>query len=109
MNKERIERLAEAHGLVHPEGADMDDVMDFVRALHELQPMTTAPKDGRELILKVERRAGIRHKYLIGHYQPGGHCIDDHPPIDEGWYFWNGLLFDKAANPIGWLELPHED
>lgn len=70
--------------------------------------MDSAPKDGREVILKVACRAGVSGRCLVGHYMPGGHCIEDHPPIDAGWYFWNGLLFDKAAEPVGWLPLPDD-
>lgn len=70
--------------------------------------METAPKDGQEIILKVERRAGIPGKCLVGHYMVGGHCIDDHPPINSGWYFWNGCMFDTAAKPIAWDELPQD-
>jgi hypothetical protein len=73
-----------------------------------LQPMDTAPKDGTEVILRVKMRAGIPHQYLVGHYMPGGHCIEDHPPIAAGWYFWNGCMFDSASEPEGWLALPHE-
>lgn len=73
------------------------------------QPMETVPKDGREVLLKVEIRAGIPGKCLVGHYMQGGHCIEDHPPpIDAGWYFWNGCNFDKAAKPMAWMPLPEE-
>ncbi|MDP2715504.1 hypothetical protein [Rheinheimera sp.] len=68
--------------------------------------MDTAPKDGREVILLVQQRAGISHRCLVGHYMPGGHCIDDHPPISAGWYFWNGCSFDHAAKPLLWMPLP---
>jgi hypothetical protein len=71
-----------------------------------LQPMDTAPLDGTEVVLRVKSRAGIRGKYLVGHYMPGGHCIEDHPPISAGWYFWNGSMFDEASEPEGWLALP---
>lgn len=70
------------------------------------QPMETAPKDGTEVLLVVERRAGTRWGMLVGHYMPGGHCIEDHPPIDSGWYFWQGSRFDKAAKPTHWMALP---
>lgn len=70
------------------------------------QPIETAPKDGGEMLLRVKMRAGIRGKTLVGHYMPGGHCIEDHPPIAAGWYFWNGLMFDKAAEPTHWMPLP---
>jgi hypothetical protein len=73
----------------------------------EWQPIETAPKDGREVILAVETRAGITHGVLVGHYMPGGHCIEDHPPIADGWYFWNGCMFDKAAIPTHWMDMPH--
>lgn len=78
----------------------MDDLFD------PWQPIDTAPRDGRELLLRVKYRAGIPGKCLVGHYMQGGFCIEDHPPIDAGWYFWNGLMFDKAAEPIAWIPLP---
>lgn len=74
-----------------------------------LQPMTTAPRDGTEVLLKVKKRAGSTGKFLVGHWMDGGHCIEDHPPIDQGWYFWNGFMFDKAAEPIAWAHLPKDD
>lgn len=70
------------------------------------QPIETAPKDGREVLLRVELRAGIPGKCLVGHYMGGGHCIEDHPPIDAGWYFWNGCMFDNRAKPIEWMPIP---
>lgn len=72
------------------------------------QPIETAPKDGTEVLLLVERRAGVPGKMLVGHYQPGGHCIEDHPPIDQGWYFWNGRMFDLASKPTHWASLPED-
>lgn len=72
------------------------------------QPMSTAPRD-REVLLVVKKRAGIPRGMLVGHYMEGGHCIEDHPPIDEGWYFWNGCMFDKASEPIAWTALPSLD
>ncbi len=71
----------------------------------QLQPMKSAPLDGRELLLRVEKRAGLPG-WLVGHYLPGGHCIEDHPAIDAGWYFWDGYSFRTMAKPIGWLPLP---
>lgn len=70
------------------------------------QPIESAPLDGREVLLAVKLRAGIQGKQLVGHYMPGGHCIEDHPPIASGWYFWNGCSFDKAATPTHWMPLP---
>lgn len=70
------------------------------------QPIATAPKDGREVLLLVKVRAGIPGKCLVGHWQPGGHCVEDHPAIDAGWYFWTGRMFDLAAEPTHWAELP---
>ncbi len=79
-----------------------------VRALtaQRWQPIATAPKDGTEVLLQVKRRAGVPGKMLVGHYMPGGYCIEDHPAIDEGWYFWNGLMFDCASDPLHWMPLP---
>jgi hypothetical protein len=68
--------------------------------------MDSAPKDGSEVLIAVESRAGINGRCLVGHWMPGGHCIEDHPPIQEGWYFWNGCAFDKASKPIAWMALP---
>ncbi|HHA2913520.1 TPA: hypothetical protein ACOD97_000892 [Stenotrophomonas maltophilia] len=70
------------------------------------QPMETAPKNGTEILIEVEWRAGIRGKCLVGHYMAGGNCIEDHPPIDAGWYFWNGCMFDRAAKPVRWMHIP---
>lgn len=72
----------------------------------KLNLMKDAPDNGEEVLLMVKRRAGMPGKFLVGHYQKGGHCIDDHPPIAAGWYFWNGYLFDVASEPVGWLPLP---
>lgn len=68
--------------------------------------MDTAPKDGTEVLLIVKSRVGMPHGKLVGHYMGGGHCISDHPPIDEGWYFWNGCMFDRASEPLMWMPLP---
>lgn len=73
------------------------------------QPIDTAPKDGREVLLRVELRAGIPGKMLVGHYMQGGHCVEDHPPIEQGWYFWNGCNFDRAAKPLFWMPLPEKE
>jgi hypothetical protein len=70
------------------------------------QPMETAPRNGDEVLLAVEQRAGMPGKMLVGHWMPGGYCIDDHPPINAGWYFWNGQMFDRASKPIAWMPLP---
>lgn len=70
------------------------------------QPIATAPLDGREVILAVKSRAGIRHGVLVGHFMEGGHCIEDHPAIERGWYFWNGCMFDRASAPTHWMPLP---
>jgi hypothetical protein len=69
-------------------------------------PIETAPKDGSEVLLMVKSRAGIKKGFLVGHYMGGGHCIEDHPPIDSGWYFWNGRMFDKESEPTHWMPLP---
>lgn len=71
------------------------------------QPMGTAPKNGIEVLLAVKRRAGITHGLLVGHWMPAGSYCDEHPPIDEGWYFWNGTMFDKAAEPTAWMMPAH--
>lgn len=84
-------------------------VGDDARQLEPESPwerMDTAPKDGREVILVVKRRAGIPFGQLVGHYMAGGHCIEGNPSIAEGWYFWNGCMFDKAAEPLMWMPLP---
>lgn len=70
------------------------------------QPIETAPKDGSEVLLRVKLRAGIADGRLVGHYIQGGHCIEDHPPVDRGWYFWNGCMFDQASEPTHWMPLP---
>lgn len=83
--------------------ADMDrDVVER----EEWRPMGTAPKDGTEVLLVVERRAGMAECCLVGHWMPGGHCIEDHPPIAEGWYYWYGNFFNLAEKPLYWMPLP---
>ena len=77
-----------------------------VTAPEDWQPTTTAPKDGREVALLV-RRAGALGG-IVGHWLPGGHCIEDHPPIAAAWYFWNGAAFDHAPEPLGWAPLPEK-
>ena len=74
--------------------------------MNELKPMSSAPDDGREVLLQVKQRAGMPGKFLVGHWMEGGHCIEDHPPVAAGWYFWNGTMFDKASDPVAWADLP---
>ena len=73
------------------------------------QSIETAPLDGREVLLRVKARAGIQGKCLVGHFMQGGHCVEDHPAIARGWYFWNGSMFDQAADPTDWMELPADE
>lgn len=72
--------------------------------------MDAAPQDGTEVLLRVRRpntAAGLPGGYhVVGHFIAGGHCIEDHPPVKRGWYFWNGRMFDLAAEPIEWHPLP---
>lgn len=81
----------------------VDEVLDGMIAARSIE---TAPKDGTEVILRVKMRAGIPGGTLVGHYMRGGHCIEDHPPIDAGWYFWTGRMFDLASEPTHWMPLP---
>lgn len=98
-----------------PHRKDNPAIIELMRGNGDLsnfrqwQPIETAPKDGREVILRVAMRGGIPGKSLVGHYQRGGHCIEDHPPIDAGWYFWDGRMFDLAAKPTHWMPLPDEE
>lgn len=99
----------EYHGFTREEPSK--DLMAATTPLYEMHsksglPMESAPRDGTEIILQVKSRAGISHKFLVGHFMPGGHCIEDHPPIAPGWYFWNGRMFDEAAEPERWWPLP---
>ena len=113
MTEQRLQEIDEGNV---PEQRAIDECVAEIRRLRaevaqaqqerEWQPIETAPRDGREVILAVAMRAGIPHGVLVGHFMPGGHCIDDHPAIDGGWYFWNGCMFDKAANPTHWMEMP---
>ncbi len=73
----------------------------------EWQSIETAPMDGTEVILQVKRRAGASGCCLVGHFMVGGHCIEDHPPIERGWYFWNGCMFDKVSEPTAWMPIPN--
>lgn len=68
--------------------------------------MENVPKDGTEILLLVKRRAGETRRCVVGHWMIGGFCIEDHPAIEAGWYFWNGYMFDKASEPLYWISLP---
>lgn len=70
------------------------------------RPMDTAPKDGTEVLLKVEHHPSTQKEHVVGHYMPGGHCIEDHPAIAEGWYYWNGSYFGPVSNPVKWMPIP---
>lgn len=71
-----------------------------------LSDIASAPRDGREVLLLVKERAGISCRFLVGHWMPGGHCIEDHPPIAAGWYYWTGAIFGLAEVPTHWAQLP---
>lgn len=60
--------------------------------------MSTAPKDGTEIILE-----NANYCRVLAHWMPGGHCIDDHPPIDRGWYFFDGNQFAVFKEPKRWM------
>ena len=61
------------------------------------QPIETAPKDGDEIILR-----NASWNRVLAHWMPGGHCIEDHPSIDAGWYFWTGNRYDVFKTPEVW-------
>lgn len=82
------------------------DIVSWLLDATEWQPIETAPKDGTEVLMAVKLRGGIPGKMLVGHWQPAGCCIEDHPPINDGWYFWNGHMFDVASKPTHWMPLP---
>ena len=65
------------------------------------QPMDTAPRNGTEVLLAV--KGG---QVVVAHWMPGGHCIEDHPPIAQGWYYFNGSYFRDSAQPLFWMPLP---
>ena len=94
----------------HGDMARIDDILAALLRPHVQEWISVEerepPKDGREVLLQVKYRAGIPNGKLVGHWQRGGHCIEDHPPIDAGWYFWNGIMFDKASEPTHWQPLP---
>ena len=96
------------HVACYPPEADkrIRELREQVEKLSTWRPIDTAPRDGSEVLLRVKVRAGISGKCLVGHYMKGGHCIEGHPPISAGWYFWNGSFFDSAAGPTHWLPLP---
>ncbi len=74
-------------------------------AASQWQPIETAPKEG-EVLLRIVRAGMVGS--LVCHWQPGGHCIDDHPPIDKGWYFWNGhMLYPVDSKPTHWAPIPN--
>lgn len=97
---ERPVLLYEKHAKTSSPGGSFEDPLAYVT---EAWPtIDSAPKDGKEVLVRVKMRAGMSGRCLVGHYMVGGHCIEDHPAIAEGWYFWNGCMFDKAAEPTHW-------
>jgi len=68
------------------------------------QPIATAPKSGEVLVWV--KRAGCM-SVLVAHQMASGHSIEDHPPIDGGWYYWTGHQFTPlAVQPTHWIPLP---
>lgn len=64
------------------------------------QPISTAPKDGGEVILR-----NANWNRVLAHWMPGGHCIEDHPPIDAGWYYWSGNSYNIFDKPLHWMPI----
>ena len=64
---------------------NFEPVIESAALAGQWQPIETAPKDGEEIILR-----NASWNRVLAHWMPGGHCIEDHPPIDAGWYFWTG-------------------
>jgi hypothetical protein len=65
------------------------------------QSIETAPKD-REILVRCQNRAGLPGT-VVAHF-----CdyVEDHPPIDAAFYFWNGAMFTPATKPTHWMPLP---
>lgn len=72
----------------------------------EWQSLADAPRDGTEVLLLATHPNRLGPRMYVAHWMPGGHCIEDHPPIVAGWYFDTGRCFDKAYKPLAWLPLP---
>lgn len=60
-------------------------------------PMDRAPKEERYVIL----RNSNMHQ-VLAHWMDGGTFSEDHPPIEAGWYFFNGRLNDLFRDPVQW-------
>lgn len=67
------------------------------------QSIETAPKDGTEVLVRCSNRAGLAGT-VVAHYMAV--APEDHPPIDCGWYYWNGGMFNTVAKPTHWRPLP---
>lgn len=63
------------------------------------QPMSTAPRDGTMLDLRF-----VHGRSVVGHWLPGGHCIEDHQPVAAGWYYWERTYWNSVAEEYltGW-------
>ena len=85
------------------------DEVERLRGATTWQPMATAPRDGTEVVLRIEQKGLCGRSALVGHYMPGGYCVGDHPPINEGWYGWTGGMFEEASRPNGWMPLPESE
>ena len=90
-----------------PRGAVDPELLPKVQAGKSWLPISTFPKNERgepkpgEVLLKLA--SGIT---VVGHWMPGGFCIEDHPSIEAGWYTWAGSMFDLAHQPTHWMPLP---
>jgi len=84
--------------------ADNARLRDVLRAV-EWRSIETAPKDGTNVLICCTK-PHIGTRMVVAHYMPGGHCIEDHPPIDEGWYYNRGSMFDLFVYPTHWMPLP---
>jgi hypothetical protein len=73
----------------------------------EWKPIETAEKKpGKEVLLLIKRNDfSTPMTAYVGHWMEGGHCVGDHPPIAQGWYYWNGFNFNTVL-PTHWMPLP---
>lgn len=83
------------------------------RCMSTLPMVNGEPRHG-EFLIRFKQPATYRRaervRVVVAHWMPGGHCIEDHPPIARGWYYDNGgeVIQFATETPMDWAPLPEE-
>lgn len=68
------------------------------------QPIETAPKDSKTVLLATKDRYGNKH-IVTAHWAHGGG--EDQPRFGPAWFYWCGEGFaELRRKPTHWMPLP---